>query len=132
MYETAEKNPKQIIDLYTNGDTALRLLFIDARDKNVIKKKDGLFMYGETILGGSEEAVLFFFKLPTNQKVVDMIKYEVYPEYIPVLMKITPTVEEPVVKSEETTTIAPTCDVPEYITPDFTEPTKPKSPNKSK
>ena len=40
LYETAEKNPKQIIDLYTNGDTALRLLFIDARDKNVIKKKD--------------------------------------------------------------------------------------------
>lgn len=132
LYETAEKNPKQIIDLYTNGDTALRLLFIDARDKNVIKKKDGLFMYGETILGGSEEAVLFFFKLPANQKVVDMIKYEVYPEYIPVSMKITPTVEEPVVKSEETTTVAPTYNVPEYITPDFTEPTKPKSRNKSK
>lgn len=145
LYETAEKNPKQIIDLYTNGDTALRLLFIDARDKNVIKKKDGLFMYGETILGGSEEAVLFFFKLPANQKVVDMIKYEVYPEYIPVSMKITPTVEESVVKpeetttveesvvkSEETTTTAPTYDVPEYITPDFQEPIKPKSRNKSK
>ena len=103
-------------------------------------------MYGETILGGSEEAVLFFFKLPANQKVVDMIKYEVYPEYIPVSMKITPTVEEsvvkseettttveePVVKSEETTTVAPTYDVPEYITPDFQEPTKPKSRTKSK
>ena len=36
------------------------------------------------------------------------------------------------VKSEETTTVAPTYDVPEYITPDFTEPTKPKSPKKSK
>ena len=74
-----------------------------------------------------------------------MIKYEVYPEYIPVSMKITPTVEEPVVKSEETTTVeepivkpeettttAPTYDVPEYITPDFQEPIKPKSRNKSK
>ena len=87
-----------------------------------------------------------------------MIKYEVYPEYIPVSMKITPTVEEPVVKSEETTTVeesvvkseetatveepvvkseetttvTPTYDVPEYITPDFQEPIKPKSRNKFK
>lgn len=83
LYEMAEKDPKRIIDLYTNGDTALRLLFIDARDKNIIKKKDGVFLYGETVLGGSEESVIYFFKLPSNQRVVTMLKYEVYPEYIP-------------------------------------------------
>lgn len=110
LYEIAEKDPKKVIDLYTNGDTALRLLFIDARDKNVIRKKEGIFMYGETILGGSEEAVIFFFKLPTNQRIVDLIKYEVYPEYVPMSLRTNPVsyngpeptkTEEPV--TEETT-----------------------------
>lgn len=83
LYEIAEKNPKQIIDLYTNGDTALRLLFIDSVDKHVIIKKSGLYFYGDTILGGSEDAVIYFFKLPTNKAILDLIKNQTYPEFIP-------------------------------------------------
>lgn len=94
LYEIAERDPKRVIDLYTNGDTALRLLFIDARDKGIIKKKDGVFLYGETILGGSEEAVIYFFKIPTNQRLVTMIKYEVYPEYIPKSMRTPDSIED--------------------------------------
>ena len=65
LYQMAEKSPKNIIDLYTNGDTMLKLLFIEAREKGVILKKNGLFMYGETILGATDEAVNIFFKNPS-------------------------------------------------------------------
>lgn len=111
LYEIAEKNPKQIIDLYTNGDTALRLLFIDAIDKHVITKKSGLYYYGETILGGSEDAVIYFFKLPSNKSMLDLIKNQTYPEFIPKSLQnklldeaVTPSVETPVEEpvSEET------------------------------
>lgn len=106
LYETAERNAKQIIDLYTNGDTALRLLFIDARDKHIIIKKDGIFMYGEIALGGTEEAVLLFFKLPTNQKILTMLRDEVYPEYMPTVIPLTeaPSMETPVVETPENST----------------------------
>ncbi len=127
LYEMAEKNPKQIIDLYTNGDTALRLLFIDARDKQVIKKKDGLFIYADTILGSSEEAVIYFFKLPNNQSVVDMIKYETYPEYIPISMRTNPISVNDVTPASEMET-------PKYDQPNLSEPVagKGKTPTKSK
>lgn len=127
LYEMAEKNPKQIIDLYTNGDTALRLLFIDARDKQVIKKKEGLFIYADTILGSSEEAVIYFFKLPNNQSVVDMIKYETYPEYIPISMRTNPI-------SVNDVTPAPEMETPKYDQPNLSEPVtgRSKTPTKSK
>lgn len=128
LYEIAEKNPKQIIDLYTNGDTALRLLFIDARDKYVIKKKDGLFIYADTILGSSEEAVLFFFKLPANQKIVDMIKYETYPEYIPMSVRMATA------ENAAQTTPAPTMETPKYDSPTLSESTveEKKTPGRPK
>ena len=82
LYKEAEKSPNKIIDLYTNGDTRLKLLFIDAREKGKIVKKSGLFMYGETVLGATEEAVNMFFKNPSNKAIFDMIRDDVYPEYI--------------------------------------------------
>lgn len=68
--------------MYTNGDTALKLLMIDARERNVIRKQDGLFVYGESVLGATEDAMMLYFKTPSNKAVLDMIKKEVYPEFI--------------------------------------------------
>lgn len=82
LYDEAAKNPLKVIDLYTNGDTALKLLIIDAKDKNIIRKKDGLFIYGETILGATEDAIMLFFKTPGNKKILDLIKNEAYPEFV--------------------------------------------------
>lgn len=58
-------------------------MFIDARDKNIIRRNDGLFKYGDTILGATEESVIYYFKLATNKAILDQIKYETYPDYIP-------------------------------------------------
>lgn len=81
LYDRAERNPDEIIDLYTSGDIALRLLIIDAREKGIIIKKDGMFMYSTTPLGSTEEAILLSFKVPSNKRVLDAIKFETYPEY---------------------------------------------------
>lgn len=83
LYEIAEKTPKQIIDLYTNGDTALKLMFIDAIDKGIISKKAGLYSFGDTIIGSTEDTVIYFLKLPTNKNILDLIKNQTYPEFVP-------------------------------------------------
>lgn len=82
LYQIAEKEPNRIIDLYTNGDTALRLLLIEAKDKGIIKKKNGVFMYGESVLGMTDDAVINFFKIASNQTVFEEIKRETFPEFI--------------------------------------------------
>ena len=84
LYQRAEKNPDEIIELYTSGDMSLKLLLIDAKERGVILKKDGMFVYADTLLGATDDAVIIFFKTPANKRILDQIKFEVYPEYAPV------------------------------------------------
>ena len=81
LYQVAEKNPDMVLELYTSGDIALKLLLIDAKKNGVILKKDGMYNYADNILGATDDAVLLFFKMPSNNRILDQIKFETYPEY---------------------------------------------------
>jgi hypothetical protein len=82
LYSIAEKHPEKIIKLYTGDDLTLRLLFIDAKDKHVIYIKNKLYLYGDNIaLGATDDAVIEWMKLPKNQKILELIKRDTYPEY---------------------------------------------------
>lgn len=96
LYTEAEKNPEKIIDLYTNGDTALKLLCVDAKEKGVVKKVGGLYTYGESVLGATDDAMILFFKTAANKAILDLIKRETYPEFIVGL-------EAPAKKTKKTT-----------------------------
>lgn len=96
LYTEAEKNPEKIIDLYTNGDTALKLLCVDAKEKGVVKKVGGLYVYGESVLGATDDAMILFFKTAANKAILDLIKRETYPEFIVGL-------EAPAKKTKKTT-----------------------------
>lgn len=103
LYQIAEKDPNKVIDLYTNGDMALKLLFIDAKERNVVRKVNGLFMYGETILGATDDAVLTFFKTPTNKKILDLVKTETYPEFARAFEEASKIVTEETLETPEPT-----------------------------
>lgn len=80
----AEKDPNKIINLYTGGDIALRLLFIEAKEKHVIYLKNKLYLYGDNIvLGATDDAALAWMKDPKNLQVLELIKKDTYPEYAP-------------------------------------------------
>ena len=81
LYQVAEKNPDMVIELYTSGDIALKLLLIDAKKNGIILKKDGMYNYADTTLGATDDSVLLFFKIPSNKRILDQIKFETYPEY---------------------------------------------------
>lgn len=81
LVSIAEKDPKRICDLYTGSDTSLRILFIEAREKKVIRVKNKLYIYGESeVLGATDDAVITWMKDPKNRKLVELIKKDTYPD----------------------------------------------------
>ena len=84
LLRVADKNPEKIIQLYTGGDTNLRLLFISARKKNIIRIKNKLYLYGDDIvLGATDDAVITWMKNPDNKKTLELIQKETFPDYFP-------------------------------------------------
>lgn len=82
LIRIAEKEPNKIINLYTGDDISLRLTFIDAKEKHVIYIKNKVYLYGDNIvLGATDDAVIAWMKEPRNQKVLDLIKRDTYPDY---------------------------------------------------
>lgn len=83
LLQIAEQNPERIISLYTGGDTAVRLLFIEAREKHIINYKNKIYSYGDnTILGASDEAAIAYLKDPKNAGLYKLIKQDTYPDLI--------------------------------------------------
>lgn len=83
LLSIAEKTPEKIIDCYTGGDMKLRILFIEAREKGVIVKKQGVFVYGEdgkVILGATDDAVIEWMKASKNAKTLALIRKDTYPD----------------------------------------------------
>jgi len=103
----AEKDPAKIIDLYTGGDTHLRLFLLDAIDKRIIYKKDSIYYYSDILLGASDSAVINWFKNPANKLTFGLLKREVYPE-LEVAPKTSNPIEipEPIIEVSATKTTA--------------------------
>ena len=83
LFSMAEKDPERIISLYTGGDIQLRLLFSTAKEKKVIRKRNGIYYYGDDqniILGASEEAVIDWMKNPKNAKALELVRHDTFPE----------------------------------------------------
>ena len=81
LLQEADKHPQKIIDLYTGQDSGIQLMILDAKEQNVIRKVNGWWMYGETNLGATDEAMLTFFKTPMNKPIFDALKKHVYPQF---------------------------------------------------
>jgi hypothetical protein len=79
----AAKYPQKVIELYTGGDLSLQLLFITAKEKGVIRKESGLYIYGESptvTLGASDAAVIEWMKQSKNQATLKLIRQDTFPE----------------------------------------------------
>ena len=80
LLQVADNDPEKIINIYTGGDTAVRLLFIEAREKHVINYKNKLYLYADAVLGASDEAAILYLKNPKNANVLKLIKQDTFPE----------------------------------------------------
>ena len=81
LLEIASRDPDKIIKLYTGEDLELRTLFLDARDKGVIRSVSGIYVYGDGIsLGGTIDVVIAWMRDPRNKKLLESIKRDTYPD----------------------------------------------------
>ena len=83
LISVAKKTPEKIIEICSGGDLANRVLFITAKENGVIRKSNGMYIYGEDgnlILGASEEAVIDWMRQPKNKKTLELIRKDAYPE----------------------------------------------------
>lgn len=78
LIKRAVVRPKEIIDLYESKEIYYRILFVDGVDKSVFKKRDGLFYYGDVLLGSNEETVVSFMKKPESSTLLKTIREEIY------------------------------------------------------
>lgn len=82
LLDYAKRNPEKVIDVYTDSDVHVRMLFIDAVNKGIICQKNGVYMYGDHIsMGVTDTAVIIYLKQPNNKKIRELIEAETYPEY---------------------------------------------------
>lgn len=80
LLAVAEKDPDKIIKLYTGEDLDLRLLLVEARDKGVVIIKNKMYLYGSRPIGATEEAAIEWMKRSDNQKFVEMMKQDTFPD----------------------------------------------------
>ena len=81
LLEIASRDPDKIIKLYTGEDLELRTLFLDARDKGVIRSVSGIYVYGDGIsVGGTIDVVISWMRDPRTKKMLESIKRDTYPE----------------------------------------------------
>ena len=83
LLSIADKTPEKIINCYTGSDMKLRILFIEAREKGVIYKKSGLYLYGEdgnVIIGATDEAAIEWMRDSKNSKILAAIRKDTYPD----------------------------------------------------
>lgn len=80
LIDYAEKKPNTIIELYEGEGWAMQLFILDALDRGVIRRSDGIFRYDDKILGASESAVAIFLKDIRYKAILNSIKRETYPE----------------------------------------------------
>ena len=80
LLAVAEKDPDKIIKLYTGEDMDLRLLLVEARDKGVVIIKNNMYIYVARPIGATEEAAIEWMKQSSNQKFVEMMKQDTFPD----------------------------------------------------
>ena len=82
LIDKAEKDPKKIIALYEDDDWKLQLFIVEAVERGVVRKSEGLYRYDDKILGASIEATVLFLKDIRYKTIRDSIRRETYPELL--------------------------------------------------
>lgn len=78
LLSIAEKDPKSVIEKFTDTFISLQILVLDAKEAGVITNVSGIHTYGDTLLGSTVEAVVTTLKEPKNAKIKEMIEAQTY------------------------------------------------------
>ena len=79
LLSEAKREPKKVVEAYTSNTVSLQLLFYKGLDANFITSDNGVYKYGQQILGVSIDASVAFMQAPGNSSLVEQLELEVNP-----------------------------------------------------
>lgn len=82
MISISEKDPHKIIAMYEDDDWKMHLFVLDAIERGVIKRSEGIYRYEDKLIGGSIEATITTLRDVRYKSLLDSIKRETYVEYL--------------------------------------------------
>lgn len=78
LLSMAKAEPAKVMAVYESKTFSLELLLMHAKGKDIILKRNGVFTFGEILLGVDERAVIAFFANPKNHITVRAIEAVTY------------------------------------------------------
>lgn len=81
MISISEKEPNRIIDMYEDENWKMHLFILDAIERGVVRKSNGIYEYDDKLLGATIEASITFLRDIRYKAILNSIKRETYPEY---------------------------------------------------
>jgi hypothetical protein len=77
LIETAERQPLRIIAAYEAKNLSIKLLYLRAKQKGVIKMQEGMILFGSNVMGVNEEGCLAFLQSSEHKQILDLLEKEV-------------------------------------------------------
>jgi len=73
----AERQPLRVIAAYEAKNSHIKLLYLKAKEKNIIELKDGVVLFGSHILGVNQEGALAFLQTKEHEQILKLLEKEV-------------------------------------------------------
>ena len=75
----AQKHPEQVLAIEKDADSATKLFLFAALDKEIIRRRAGVYYYNEMALGTTEAQAILWLQEDRNYSFVRAIQVELYP-----------------------------------------------------
>jgi hypothetical protein len=77
LIEIAERQPTRVIAAYEAKNLSIKLLYLKARQKGIVKSQDGMILFGSNVLGVNQEGALAFLQTKEHSQILDLLEKEV-------------------------------------------------------
>jgi len=87
------KTAQKVLDAYESSNISIQLIFIEAKNRGMIKVDQGVYLLNGKVIGMSQDSAIEFLKSPENRAMVLQLEKELHPENHPVKQKKEPVIE---------------------------------------
>jgi len=99
LLNLATKSPKKIIDAYNDDLIGIKLVVLNALDKDIIDYDGGIYTYNGMTLGMSRDAIVDYVSLSKNKQILELIQRDLETHGFKPVKKVPEPVEQTVEES---------------------------------
>jgi hypothetical protein len=77
LLDIAARQPLRIIAAYEAKNLNIKLLYLQAMQRNILEQKEGMILFGSNILGVNMEGALAYLQTKEHNKILELLEKEV-------------------------------------------------------